>query len=121
MAKIKIVTTFNDEMYEFSGKRMLETISKHIPSAEVTVYEELENHTLDVPTIRVDEILEFKRVFKDNIGVISPVYGGTACPIKGRRGWWRKRDPIWWRASSPSPRPMPGRPARPMSGASSSG
>ena len=35
-----IVTTFNDKLYNFSGKGLLKSIQKHLPNEKVIIYEE---------------------------------------------------------------------------------
>ena len=94
---MKIISTFNDKIYEFSGKKMLESVKKHLPQAEIQIYEELERNTLDVDTIKLNSVPEFDEVFKANRDIIAPSFGGIAREKKALTfwnirwfGWFRK-------------------------------
>jgi len=91
---MRIVTTFDDRLYAASGKTLLETVRRHLPSAEILVYEELTSEQVDGPSVRVDRLPEFEQVLRDHRDIIPTDMGGTAVKLKGynRRwfGWFRK-------------------------------
>ncbi|MBC8416865.1 hypothetical protein H8E06_00865 [bacterium] len=94
---MKIISTFNEEMYHATGKRMLETAETYIPDAEKIVYGELSTK-LDYETIDVCGIDQFKTVFDQNRDVITQAFGGDATSPPGIDksfnirwfGWFRK-------------------------------
>ena len=97
---MKIITTFNEDMYSATGKGMLDTASKMLPSAEQVVYEEFDTLKLDVETVKVCELDKFKQVFRENKDVITTRFGGDGGDIVGDAknkswnirwfGWFRK-------------------------------
>ena len=92
-----IISTFNENMYHATGKKMLETAETHLPNAKKIVYGELTTK-LDYETIDVCGIDQFKTVFEQNKDVITQAFGGTATKPPGIDksfnirwfGWFRK-------------------------------
>jgi len=70
---MKIISTFNDSLYEFSGKQMLESVQKYIPEAEIIAYEELEkNKLLDgVKAVKIRDLPVVKKVYAANIDLFK--------------------------------------------------
>ncbi len=91
---MRIITTFDDRLFVASGKRLLESVARHLPGAEMLVYEELKSERTDVPSVRVDQLPEFVEVMSRHRDVIPREMGGTAERLEGynRRwfGWFRK-------------------------------
>jgi hypothetical protein len=92
---MRILTTFNDHIYELSGKKLLDTIEKHMPNSEVWVYEEVSEENwkeisslnLDVRKVSVNDLPEVEEVFTNNKDIIDPQYGGKG---EGLNHWnWR--------------------------------
>lgn len=92
-----IISTFNESMYQATGKAMLETAETYVPDAKKIVYGELETE-LEYETIDVCDIDTFKTVFEQNRDVITEEFGGTATEPPGIDksfnirwfGWFRK-------------------------------
>ena len=72
-----IFTTFNNKMYQFSGKKLLQDIKDNFPVANIVIYEELnsqeaacELHEAMTTVINVKSIKEFGQVFRENKDII---------------------------------------------------
>jgi hypothetical protein len=91
---MRIITTFDDGLYAASGKRLLESVARHLPGAKILVYEELTCERVGMPSVRVNQIPEFVQVFASHRDVIPREMGGSAERLEGynRRwfGWFRK-------------------------------
>ncbi len=48
---MRVVTTFNDDLYETSGKSLLDSIATHLPDAEILVYHELDRNPIEFPGV----------------------------------------------------------------------
>tara|TARA_Y100000592_G_scaffold45392_1_gene72039 strand:+ start:4680 stop:5453 length:774 start_codon:yes stop_codon:yes gene_type:complete len=100
---MRILSTFNDKIYSFSGKGMLETVNTFLPEANILIYEELEEQTPDFPCYKIKDVPEFANVFEANKEVISKAYGGLGVgfpdDIKLAKGstWWNYRWFGWFR------------------------
>ena len=82
---MKIISTFNDKLYEFSGKKMIESARALMPDAEIQIYTELEKeenlkelHEMGVKTIDIKLIPQRQIVFEKHKDIISKQYGGDA-------------------------------------------
>ena len=84
---MRIITTFNEDMYQFSGKSMIQSLKKFMPGADVVVYDELDRDIEEVKCIKVCKIPEFERVFEENKEVIPKDFGGTAESVPGNQSW----------------------------------
>jgi len=91
---MRVITTFNDRLYQASGKDLLASLATAWPEAEVLVYEELTAARLDVPTVPIADVPELHRVRASYPELIAPEYGGPADHLTGfnRRwyGWFHK-------------------------------
>ena len=91
---MRIITTFNDRLYDASGRDLLASIRTHLPHADLLVYEELDQIRLDVPTVAIRELPELAMVRENHRDVLASEYGGTADTLTGfnRRwyGWFHK-------------------------------
>lgn len=91
---MRIYTTFNDDLYEASGRFLLESIQEHLPKAELVVYSELTRHQLSVPTVTLENIPEFKQVKHACLDLIPEEEGGHARQLHGFNkrwfNWFRK-------------------------------
>ena len=81
---MRIISTFDDRLYESTGRNMLKTLKEYIPKADVTIYEELESNNLaeDIDTVSVRDIPQFDEVFKANKDIITPKFGGLGAKKK---------------------------------------
>lgn len=91
---MRLVSTFNQALYEASGRELIESITLHHPNSEILIYEELDGDQLDVPTVAVSELPELHEVQNRFRHLISTSYGGTAKNLTGYQqrwfGWFRK-------------------------------
>lgn len=87
---IRIITTFNEELYAASGRALLQSISTHLPGVEVLVYEELSGTRLDVPTVPIAGLPEFEAVRDRNRDVIGAAAGSLEPYNRRWFGWFRK-------------------------------
>lgn len=87
---IRIITTFNEDLYAASGRALLGSIRLHLPRAEVLVYEELDGTRLDVPTVALTELPEFGVVRDANADVIGAAAGALEPYNRRWFGWFRK-------------------------------
>ena len=93
---MRIISTFNDSMYESTGAGMLKTVKEFLPEANVFIYKELKKNELEYPSIEVTEIPEFQEVYERHKTLIPPKFGGSAEVIGGEK-WWNKRWFGWFR------------------------
>ena len=84
---MKIISTLNDRLYEFSGKTMINSASNFMPNAEIQIYTEFENEqylkeleSMGVKSVDVRLIPQRDIVFEKNKDIISKQYGGEALP-----------------------------------------
>jgi hypothetical protein len=92
---MKIISTFNDKLYEFSGKEMIRSARAKIPDAEIIIYQELNQNTLDLETVDVDNLPEVKKVLEENTDIISTPFGGLA--DKDKMTMWNARWFGWFK------------------------
>ena len=92
---MKIISTFNDKLYEFSGKEMIRSARAKVPDAEIIIYQELNQNTLDLETVDVDSLPEVKKVLEENADVISTPFGGLA--DKDKMTMWNARWFGWFK------------------------
>ena len=96
--KMRIITTFNDDMYQNTGKPFIASVKKFMPEAEVLIYEELEGKLEeDVSSVKVTELPKLKEVFEKHKDVISPHYGGSGDFSKTNKWEWQYRWFGWFR------------------------
>jgi hypothetical protein len=84
---MKIFSTFNDKLYEYSGKALLKSLETNMPGVEVIAYHELDNDIQGIKGVKVCDIPEFKAVFEANKEVITEHFGGTGVDIPGDKAW----------------------------------
>lgn len=91
---MRIITTFNDRLYQASGHELLRSINQFIPHAELLVYHELDEHQLNVPSVNIRSLPELADIRAKQLDVLAPEYGGSADQLAGfnRRwfGWFHK-------------------------------
>ena len=92
---MRIISTFNDSMYESTGEGMLKTVEKFLPEANIFIYEELNKNKLKYPSVKVIDVPEFQEVYEKHNKLIPPKFGGTAEVIHGEK-WWNKRWFGWF-------------------------
>tara|TARA_Y100001938_G_C8074420_1_gene425106 strand:- start:942 stop:1706 length:765 start_codon:yes stop_codon:yes gene_type:complete len=93
---MRIISTFNDSMYESTGEGMLKTVEKFLPEANIFIYEELNKNKLKYPSVKVADVPEFQEVYERHNKVIPPSFGGSAEVIHGEK-FWNKRWFGWFR------------------------
>ena len=96
---MKIISTFNDKIYEFSGKDMIKTVRQYMPEVEIQVYVEFkkeknrkELEKMGVRVINADSVPQRKEVWEGNLDIITKPYGGKAPKEdeKCNSGWNRR-------------------------------
>ncbi len=105
--KILYITTFNKELYEASGKRLVKSFLKTKQDADMLIcYENLnmDKHfqKLADQNFRFYNLAESKFLhswLKENEDVIPPDYGGKAVKYEGSRAYlkWNLRSAGWFR------------------------
>lgn len=91
---MKIITTFNDRIYSFSGRQLLKQLDEVIPMAEKLIYEDFTagisaNHikTENGRVIRLNHLKTYKEVLAANQDVILKSCGGSADSVAGDVFW----------------------------------
>ena len=97
-----IITTFNDKLYNFSGKGLLKSIQKHLPNEKVIIYEELndiknagEIILPEYELININSLNKLKEMLELQHDVIPPKFGGSATKTYGCK-FWNKRWFGWF-------------------------
>ena len=97
-----IITTFNDKLYNFSGKGLLKSIQKHLPNEKVIIYEELndiknagEIILPEYELINIKSLNKLKEMLELQNDVIPPKFGGSATKTYGCK-FWNKRWFGWF-------------------------
>ena len=62
---MKIISTFNRKLYEFSGKGMIQSAQDKLPDAEIIIYDEQIGENFSFETVNVNDLPEVQQVFKD--------------------------------------------------------
>lgn len=75
--KVRILTTYNQKIYDFSAHKLIESSRKFLPDVQILEYNE----------DRVHEIPEFVNVFEANKDIILKAQGGDADSIPSTGGW----------------------------------
>ena len=97
---MRILSTFNDKIYNLSGKSLLDSIEDNAPDAEVWIYhdiseenlESISSRNLNLKFVRIRNLPEFSEVFNNNRDVVDVSYGGLAKDM----GMWNERWFGWF-------------------------
>ena len=90
---MKIISTFNDDLYEIFAKELIKSTLTHLPDAELIVYEELERNKLDpcIKTVKVRALPIVNQVYQANKDIIG------VPAVQGRLTYgWNKRWFGWF-------------------------
>ena len=97
-----IITTFNDKLYNFSGKNLLKSIQKHLPNEKVIIYEEFtepqrEDEIIlsEYELINIRSLNKLKEMLELHSNVIPKKFGGNATKKYGCK-FWNKRWFGWF-------------------------
>jgi hypothetical protein len=92
---MKIITTFNDRIYSFSGRRLLKQLDEVVPLAEKVIYEDFHHsitnkrgiETENGRTINLSGLKTYREVLTANQDVILKSCGGSADSVAGDAFW----------------------------------
>ena len=98
---MRILSTFNDKIYDLSGKDLLNSIEENMPDSEVWVYhevsedrlEEIKSKNLNIEIVDIRKLDEHNTVLDRNKDIIDPDHGGIAEGL----GHWNWRWFGWWK------------------------
>lgn len=96
------VTTFNKNIYKFSGKPMLESFFKHQKDDILCCFEEFDFKDFNIPQVKKYNLKDsafLNTWLEENKDVIPPEYGGVANPKKHPESYfpWNFRAAGWFR------------------------
>jgi hypothetical protein len=97
---MRILSTFNDKIYNLSGKSLLDSVEENVPEAEVWIYEDVSEENIDdissrnlnLQLVKIRNLPEFSEVFNNNKDVIDVSQGGLAKDL----GMWNERWFGWF-------------------------
>ena len=92
---MKIITTFNDRIYSFSGRRLLKQLDEVVPLAEKVIYEDFHHsitnkrgiETENGRIINLSSLKTYREVLTANQDVILKSCGGSADSVAGDAFW----------------------------------
>jgi len=90
-----IFTTFNKDIYDFSGKHLIESIKNHAPTTKIIAYKEFDED-INVESVDIRAIPALQQVINDNLDIIHESFGGHATEFN-KEAFWNTRWPGWFR------------------------
>ena len=90
-----IFTTFNKDIYDFSGKHLIQSIKDNMPKTRIVAYKEFDED-INVESIDIRAIPTLQQVINDNLDIVHESFGGHATEFS-KETFWNTRWPGWFR------------------------